>query len=83
MNTSICREVPGWIQAFMKPFFALSIREPDEVARQVVELLLDPDLKAGHSYFANKTGCFPVADYGAGQPRAGRPGPQRPDARRA
>jgi len=47
----------------MKPFFARSTRQPDEVARQLVDLLLDPDVETGHSYFANKTGRFPMADY--------------------
>lgn len=63
VNTSIRREVPGWIQAAMRPFFARGAREPGEVARELVELLLDPELEAGQSYFANKTGRFPAAAY--------------------
>lgn len=63
VNTSSRREIPGWIQTVMKPFFARRTREPGEVASQLVDLLLDPDLEAGRSSFADKTGRFPIAAY--------------------
>ncbi|MFI7211808.1 SDR family NAD(P)-dependent oxidoreductase [Micromonospora maritima] len=59
VDTSIRREVPAALRAIMQPFYAWRTRKPDEVARQIVDLLTDPTLAAGSATFHNRKGPFP------------------------
>ncbi|MEU1837267.1 SDR family NAD(P)-dependent oxidoreductase [Micromonospora chersina] len=62
-DTSIRREVPTVLRAIMQPFYAWRTRKPDEVARQVVDLLTDPTLATGSVSFHDRRGPFPPAGF--------------------
>ncbi|WP_394771370.1 hypothetical protein [Lacisediminihabitans sp.] len=49
------------IRTIMKPFFAQSIRTAAAVGTQLADIFADPALRAGGTYFQNRTGSFPIA----------------------
>lgn len=63
VDTNIRREVPAALRAAMRPFFALTTRNPDQAAEQIVDHLGDATLEPGSAHFANKHGYFPIAAY--------------------
>lgn len=63
VNTNIRREVPRVLQSIMKPFYARVTRQPDQVAAELLDILLDPALPAGSVTFRNRRGAFPAAPY--------------------
>ncbi len=63
VDTNIRREIPTFVRAIVKPFFAPVTRTPDQVATQLVGILADPTLQNSTAHFYNKMGPFLAAAY--------------------
>ncbi|MFF0889604.1 SDR family NAD(P)-dependent oxidoreductase [Streptomyces sp. NPDC003456] len=63
VNTSIRREVPKILQAVMKPFYARATRQPQDVAADLLALLVDEPTPLSSTTFANRNGRFAPSAY--------------------
>lgn len=59
VETDIRRDVPAWIAALLRPFFAPWTRQPSESAGDILRLILDPTLPAAGGS-ACRRGPFPA-----------------------
>ena len=69
VDTNIRREIPKLFRLIMKPFFYFFTRNPDDVSKQFIEIIFNNKFKPGNSYFFNKNGQFPIAQFIANQKR--------------
>lgn len=63
VRTQIRREVPGPIRTLMSPFFLLTTRDADDVARQLFGIIGDPDLPTAAASWFTKNGSFEPAPF--------------------
>ncbi len=63
VDTNIRREIPGVVRAIMKPFFARSTRKASDVGNQIAGIFADESLAPGGTYFFDRRGSFPTAEY--------------------
>jgi NAD(P)-dependent dehydrogenase (short-subunit alcohol dehydrogenase family) len=63
VRTQIRREVPRAVRAAMTPFFALTTRQPADVARDIVAVLSDHSLPTTEASWFDKRGRFQPAGF--------------------
>lgn len=69
VDTNIRREIPAVIRTLIKPFFARTTRTPEAVGTQLADIFEDASLTRGGTYYFDRNGPFPMADFIADERR--------------